>query len=129
MEQKDEVYQLMLNSGQTVFCNVFANPEKGRVRAVAVGCEELAMEHIDSDKYFRSIAEVNIQDGSLLAKNLLMNDSYVGTAQCAPGDAYDYGRGKLIAITKLRNKLDAAIIGRKKMLAKELRAMADRLEE
>lgn len=125
---KNEIYQILLKSGQTIFCNVFANEEKGRVRAVAVGCEELALEDIDTDKVFRSVCGIEIREGSLLGKNMLMSDSYVGTAKCAPGDVFDYEKGKVLAMDKLAAKLDAAIAGRRKTLARELRAMADRLE-
>ena len=119
---------IILKTGQQVLCNIFENKEKNRVRAVAVGCETLAYESFDNSNIFRAISDMEIAEGSRLEQNLFMEDSYVGTANLNPEDTYDYETGKKIAVAKLIAKLEKAIMGRRKMLARELRATADRLE-
>lgn len=126
--EMDKICVLMLENGQKVLIDVYANEEKGRVRAVALHCETLALESLDYDSSFRSIACMELTEGCLLERKLLMEESYVGTAKLAPEDKFDYETGYLIAVKKLKDKLEKAIASRRRMLAKELRNTAERLE-
>ena len=125
---ESDIILLSLNTGDKVLAFIYVNEEKRRVRAVAIDCQYLGIESMDNDRIFRSIHGLDIADGSLLSKKLMMQDSYVGTAVCAPEDEFSYEIGADIALSKLKTKLENAIMSRHKMLADELRAIADRLE-
>ena len=118
---------LRIFDGVYVDVEFVINEERGCVAAVAKNCSELALAAIDSDKYFRSVSYIEIQDGSKLSKDMKLNDSYSAVARCIAPDVFDVDYGIQIAFVKLFNKLNRAVYSRKCILAKEMLRIADRL--
>lgn len=125
---KTQASIILLRTGQRIPVFIYANEEKGRVRAVALDTATLALESLNFDSSFRSIVCFETAEGCRLERDLLMDESYVGTAKVAPEDTFDFNTGSLIALRKLQLKLEKAIYSRRRKLAKELRNTAERLE-
>mgnify|MGYP007070222443 CR=1 FL=1 len=103
------------------------NEREKCIAAVARDCSGLAYAAIDSDKYFRSVSCIEIQEGSKLDKDLWLKDTYSAVARCVEPDVFDVDKGIEIASEKLFVKLSNAILNRKILLAKEFLRIADRL--
>ena len=116
---------LKLGDGIFVPYRFVVKEEKGKVAAIAEDCECLGL--CSCDPAFHSLDWLHVEEGSRLDKDLSMNPVYVAVARCKEPDVFDVNQGKDIAVAKLEVKLKKAMAGRRKMLAKELRAMAERL--
>ena len=117
---------LVLSDGRKVPYEVFVTESRGKVTAVAKGCEMLGIDGCRSA--FRSVECLSLEDGCKLYDDMLMQHSYSGVAVCRLNDEFDPAVGEELAVKKLTKKLDAAVQGRKRMLAKELVSMARSLD-
>ena len=113
---------IVLKDGRKVFYDLIIREDKHKVVALARDCSRLGMDACV--KAFRSVKFLCLEDGSKLLQDMDMNFSYIGVAVCDPSDTFDVKKGEAVAARKLKEKLEKAVDGRKRMLGKELARMA-----
>lgn len=113
-------------AGQKVEVLVQSIPEKKKTVATAMGCRTLALASLND--VFYSIEDISVQSNSLLWKKLQMKDTYVSVVKCHPEDSFDTKQGVIEVLNKLERKLNQKIRSRRKTLACELIAMAERCD-
>lgn len=115
---------IKLSCGLAVDIFVESYPQERKTIAKAINCRFLALASLND--IFHSVDEITIQSNSLLWKQLVMKNTFVSIAKCDEEDDFSVELGEMIAVQKLKDKLEEKISNRRKIMARELYAMAVR---
>ena len=116
--------RMKLSCGLVVDIFTESYPQEKKTIARAINCQYLAIASLND--IFHSVDEMTIQSNSLLWKQLLMKNTFVSIAKCDEEDEDNLELGEMIAIEKLKEKLDTKISNRRNIMARELYAMTVR---
>lgn len=90
-------------------CNFIVNKDKGTVVCIYDGCEEDFVSFISSNA---CKSGVHVAMDYSLYKRMLMPNRFVGVARCGANDEWNEETGRLIAFSRMKDKLNKSFFKR-----------------